>query len=155
MGAHAIAGVPLEPALAWSLASPRSHPDTARAMPDAFATGSVSGRDAIADAADPAWHADAAVLPPLVESWAPAARAAAYAREAVAELLPGRVSAEVHEAVERAVARTATARRAQAADAPPPPAIRAVDIDDHTAGLLLGRIRALLREERFRHGQLR
>lgn len=155
MRGRTLAGVPLEPAVAWSLTSPRSHSDTPRAMPNASATGVAPGRESIAASANPPWPAHAAALPPLVDSLAPAARAAAYAREAVAELLPARVSAAVHDEVERAVARAETARRAQAADPAPPPAIRAVDIDDHTAGLLLGRMRALLREERFRHGQLR
>lgn len=147
---------PSEPSLAWTgLAAPRAHREASRAAPTVSATGVAMEPGSSAANADRAWPADAAALPPLVESRAPAARVAAYAREAVAELLPARVSAAVHDEVERAVARAETARRAQAADPAPPPAIRAVDIDDHTAGLLLGRMRALLREERFRHGQLR
>ncbi len=86
----------------------------------------------------------------LVPSPGPAAKAAAHALAAVRKSLPLDVAAQVQKDVARAIERAESARPSPA---PKPPA--APRIDDRTANALLDRIRGLMREERFRHGELR
>ena len=98
---------------------------------------------------------------PLVPSLGLAARAAAqaavhasahataHAMQAVNDTLPKRVATQVRHDVAQAVERVMASR------APSSPESAAALVDDRVVSVLLGRMRALLREEQFRHGQIR
>lgn len=102
--------------------------------------------------------ARATALSPLIPSAGVATRAALHATvqatgrvmRAVNEMLPQRVAAQVRQDVAQAVERIAIPR--------PAPVARetsVASVDDRVVTALLGRMRALLREEQFRHGHLR
>ena len=92
--------------------------------------------------------ATAPVLTMLVPAAGVVTHAAARAIAVMHEVLPQRVAELVRKDVKQAVERLDDVRAAPA----PPPALQA---DDRFAAAVLERMRALLREERFRHGELR
>jgi hypothetical protein len=89
-------------------------------------------------------------VPDLVTSTGPAAAAAVYAVDAVKRVLPDRIATQVQQDLARAIERVQP--RAQPSPAPLPDVPR---IDDRMVSALLGRMRAMLREQQFRHGHLR
>lgn len=75
------------------------------------------------------------------------AHATARALKAVDDAVPKRVAAQVRHDVAQAIERMTSSRAPSAPDASL--------VDDRFVAVLLGRMRAALREEQFRHGQIR
>lgn len=129
-------------------------------VPRHWAAHAPSDGDAMSGAQGVTENRRAAEVIPLVPSVGMVARAAVHAAtqatahataralQAVNDAVPQRVAAQVRRDVTQAVERMTSSRAPSAPDA-------SALVDERVVNVLLGRMRALLQEEQFRHGQIR